>query len=178
MRRASTIVAATAAGVLAWHAGADSAERAQPAATAARAAKPAKAALWASVNKCDTKAFPDTVGIRGSMPGLGKRRTIASMRFRVQFKRTSDGAWLDAGPDATSGWKRLGPVNRAVLESGQDFTFEPPKGGKHVLRGIVDFRWSRGGEVVRQRSRVTTGGHPSSAGGDPKGYSAAGCTIR
>lgn len=179
--RVLTLLTAAVAGVLAWHAGANSAERADvQVATAASAVKQAGGAskgLWASINKCDTSAFPDTVGVRGSMPGLGKRKSIASMRFKVQFKRPSDGAWLDAGPDARSGWKRLGAVTSAVLESGQDFTFEPPANGKHVLRGVVDYRWSRGGTVVRQRTRVTEAGHPSSAGGDPKGFSAAICSI-
>lgn len=179
--RLLTLVVAALAGVLAWHAGADSAERgAVQTASSAAAKAPGKRAkgLWASINKCDTKAFPDTVGVRGSMPGLGaKRPTMASMRFKVQFKRPSDGVWLNAGPDATSDWKRLGTVTRAVVESGQDFTFEPPATGEHVLRGVVEFRWSRGGAIVRTKRRVTTAGHPASAGGDPKGFSAATCAI-
>ncbi len=177
--RVLTLLTAAVAGVLAWHAGAHSAERAdvQAATAASTRAAGATKGLWASINKCDTSDFPDTVGVRGSMPGLGKRRTIASMRFKVQFKRPSDGAWLDAGPDARSGWKRLGAVTGAVLESGQDFTFEPPASGSHVLRGVVDYRWSRKGTVVRERTRITAAGHRSSAGADPGSFSAATCVI-
>jgi hypothetical protein len=150
-----------------------------PAADAAKRKPVSGPGLWASVNKCDTSAAPDTIGLRGSMPGLGKRRTVAAMRFRVQFRRPSDGRWADAGADATSTWKTLGPVTDAVLESGQDFRFQPPAGGgKHVLRGVIQYRWSRKGKVVRRAVRITEAGHPSSAGGDPAGYSAGTCTIR
>ena len=42
----------------------------------AGARRPAPAHLWATVNVCDTRARPDTIGIRGSMPGLRRPATL------------------------------------------------------------------------------------------------------
>jgi hypothetical protein len=132
--------------------------------------------LWATINVCDTVAHPDTIGIRGSMPGLPRRATMW-MRFRVQYLSKSDGRWHDVADSADSGWKRVGRLKRRVVESGQNFTFLPPTdGGAHRLRGKVSFRWVTAKRVVR-RHRITTAGHRTTAGADPVGYSAAVCDI-
>ncbi len=174
VRPLPTLISAAAA-VLAMGVGADS----QP--LSAHAARTAAGSpdLWATINKCDTADFPDTIGIRGSMPGLGKRRTtVAAMRFKVQYRRP-DGSWRPVGAGGSSGWKTLGRIRNRVLESGQDFTFKPPRGGRaHRLRGVVEFRWTRRGRVVRRQVRLTRRGHVSSAGADPRGFSAGRCSIR
>lgn len=134
--------------------------------------------LWATINVCDTADHPNTIGIRGSMPGLGDRRSRLKMRFQVQYKARTDGRWHDADESADSGWKRVGRTRRQVIESGQNFTFEPPTdGGSHLLRGSVRFKWLRKGKVAARQRRVTEAGHESTAGADPKGYSAAECEI-
>jgi hypothetical protein len=136
--------------------------------------------LWATINVCDRPTEPhiNTIGIRGSMPGLGSRPSTLKMRFQVQFKSKTDGDWHDAGDDSDSGWQRVGRTVRQVIESGQNFTYDPPTdGGSHLLRGQVRFRWYRHHHVVARQTRYTEAGHRSTAGSDPKGYSAAQCEI-
>ncbi len=134
--------------------------------------------LWATINVCDTAKHPNTVGVRGSMPGLGNRRSHLALRITVQYKSKTDGKWHNGGAGADSGWKPIGSTLRQVIESGQDFTFKPPTdGGSHLLRGSVRFRWSRSGKVITMRRRVTEAGHKTTAGADPKGYSATQCEI-
>jgi hypothetical protein len=132
--------------------------------------------LWATINVCDTPKYPDTIGIRGSMPGLGHRTSKLQMRFRVQYR--VDGKWRFAKRNADSGWQTAGRTVRQVVESGQNFTFLPPTdGGAHELRGLVRFRWVRGGETRVYQQRFTEPGHKSTAGADPKNYSAGLCEI-
>jgi hypothetical protein len=134
--------------------------------------------LWATINVCDSAARPDTIGIRGSMPGLPRTATMW-MRFKVQYLgTTTDGKWHAVADNADSEWKRVGRLKRQVVEAGQDFEFEPPAaGGAHRLRGSVLFKWTRHGHVVLKVHEVTEAGHRSTAGADPEGYSAAVCDI-
>lgn len=134
--------------------------------------------LWATINVCDTPKHPNTIGVRGSMPGLGNRRSRLALRIVVQYKNKQDGTWRAGGAGADSGWKRIGSTLRQVIESGQNFTFKPPTdGGSHLLRGEVRFRWTRKGKVVARQRRITQAGHKTTAGADPKRYSAAQCEI-
>ena len=128
--------------------------------------------LWATVNVCDTAAHPDEVGIRASMPG-GKRGTRLLMRFRVQYRDLSTGRWR-AVRDADSGWRKAGK-GRPTRESG--WSFEVAGEGTRILRGVVTYRWTRKGHVVRHAKRVTAGGHRSTHGADPADFSAATCRI-
>lgn len=138
-------------------------------------------ALWATINVCDTEEKKNTIGIRGSMPGLGDRPAKLQMRFQVQYQAAADGMWhnSDQTADSDSGWRTVGRrVKTKVIESGWNFTFKPPTdGGAHVLRGSVRFKWLRKGKVVQRSRRFTEGGHLSTAGADPEGYSAAICRI-
>ncbi len=141
----------------------------------ALAAAPARADdadLWATVNVCDTAAHPQEIGIRASMPG-GRPKTRLLMRFRVQYRDPSDGRWR-AVRDADSGWRRAGS-GRKTRESG--YSFEVAGEGTRVLRGVVTYKWSRGGHVVRKARRITERGHRSTAGADPADFSAATCEI-
>ena len=64
----------------------------------------------------------------------------------------------------------------AVAESGWTFSFDKPD--KPVtLRGVVRFRWRKGDALPRTAEVATEGGHRSSAGSDPVGYSAATCGL-
>jgi hypothetical protein len=59
------------------------------------------------------------------------------------------------------------------------FRYQAPKAGAPLLlRGRVDFEWRIGSKVVRRARAITAGGHKSAAGSDPKGYSAATCTLK
>jgi hypothetical protein len=142
-----------------------------PAAAAAQGSRD----LWATVNVCDTAGKPNTLGVRGSMPGL-KHRTTLRMRFRVQYL-APDGRWLIVRRNADSGWQKVGTRRGGRVESGSNFTFAPPKSGDIVLRGVVYFQWRRGGRVEQRARKVTEGGHVTTVGADPPGFSAGTCRI-
>ena len=170
---AATVMVATAAGTPA------------PTAQLAAKSKPKPTDLstsnevWATINVCDTADSPNTIGIRGSMPGLGHKPSRLQMRFQVQYKARTTGEWTNAGDSADSGWQTVGRTIRQVVESGQNFTFSPPTdGGFHNLRGAVRFRWQREGGTRAYQRRFTEAGHRSTAGADPKSYSAGFCEIR
>jgi hypothetical protein len=130
------------------------------------------AALWATVNVCDTATHPDMIGIRASMPGT-PAGAHAAMRFRVQY-RTPDGWKAVAGTD--SGWRAVGTARGRRIESGWSFTFATPV-QPVTLRGAVRFRWRRHGRTMRRAHATTTARHPSRTGADPPDYSAATCAL-
>jgi hypothetical protein len=133
--------------------------------------------LWATVNVCDTAAHPDQIGIRGSMPGLGRRAALY-MRFQVHYLAKADGKWHTIEEKADSGFVKLGVASKRVLESGWTFKFlPPPDGGAHTMRGAVTFVWRVKGHIVKKRREVTEAGHRSTKGADPPGFSAAICQI-
>ena len=133
--------------------------------------------LWATVNICDTQRHPDTIGIRASMPGTGRRRQRMFMRFRVQFFQPSSGRWRTIRRGGDSGWVAVGSARFAARQAGRSFELTP-RGPSVRLRGLVLFQWRDRGRVVRRARRLTTRGHRSSSGADPPGYSAADCVIR
>jgi hypothetical protein len=131
---------------------------------------------WATVNVCDTAGHPDGVGVRGWMPGA-RRMPRLQMRIRIQFRRK--GAWV-AVKGADSGWIDAGGAGQRAGEAGRTFTVTPPRAGRaFILRGVVLFRWRDAeGRVRRGARRATRGGHPGTAGADPRDFSAATCTVR
>jgi hypothetical protein len=132
--------------------------------------------LWATVNVCDSPAQPDRIGIRGSMPGIG-RRAAMWMRFRVQYVAKEDGRWHDVDKGADSGHVKVGVSKTRVVEAGHTFKFLPPvDGGAHMLRGVVTFTWRVRGHVIKKITEFTEAGHRSTTA-DPPGYSAAICRI-
>jgi hypothetical protein len=148
---------------------------AAPAAASARAP-------WATVNVCDTASNPDTIGIRGSMPGLiGAHPPAAEMfmRFQLQYER-DDGSWRPLSSGGDSGFIDAGRAKtRSSRQAGHSFRVSPPRAGNvYTLRGLVTFEWrGKDGAVVRRARRRTTAGHRSTAGADPTGFSAGECTI-
>ena len=143
-------------------------------ASAASAAKPPKP--WATVNVCDTAKHPHAIGVRASVPGRKGQRAL--VQFRVQWKDPADGLWHNVVVDGGESRKvSLGRFT-GVTQTGWIFRFEPPASGPgQLLRGVVRFEWRRGGRVVDSLSRSTSAGHRSTAGSDPKGYSAATCRL-
>lgn len=133
--------------------------------------------LWATVNVCDTQDQPDTVGLRGSMPGSRDRREVMYMRFQVQYFSATDGRWHRIRKGGDSGFVRVGRASFRARQSGRSFRFAPRNGGSVLLRGVVTFEWRKSGEVVRRARKRTTAGHRSTAGADPRTYSASNCTI-
>jgi hypothetical protein len=148
-------------------------------ALAVPAAAAAARSPWATVNVCDTASNPDTIGIRGSMPGAVAPASELFMRFQVQYQR-SDGSWRLLSTGGDSGFIDVGRAKtRASRQAGHSFRLSPPQPGSvYTLRGFVTFEWrAKDGSVVRRARRRTTAGHRSTAGADPAGFSAAECVI-
>lgn len=134
--------------------------------------------LWATVDVCNAPDQPDTIGIRGSMPGDGDPQDEMYMRFQVQYLQITTHTWTDLSEGGESTWMKLGRAS-AVRQSGQTFQFTPNPGetASFMLRGLVAFQWRLGQKVVHSTSRVTTAGHKSLAGADPAGFSSSSCPI-
>jgi hypothetical protein len=146
----------------------------------AAAAKPVKN-LWATVNVCDTKKSPNDLGVRARAPGDGSRGQIY-MRFFAQYQ--VNGKWKQV-TGARSGWVRAGTSRHRAQEIGYTFQFSKPKAGtSYMTRGLVQFQWrdprKRHGKVrlvvVKRVQRYTAAGHPTTES-EPRGFSAAHCTI-
>jgi hypothetical protein len=135
--------------------------------------------LWATVNVCDTVGHPDSIGIRGSMPGSGDKAETMFMRFQVQYFTPADQLWHNLGSEADSGFVEVGSARTRARQYGVTFTITPPQTGKapYLLRGAVTFEWREAGTVVRRARKRTAASHPNTAGADPTGYSAATCSI-
>ncbi len=132
---------------------------------------------WATVNVCDTAARPDVIGIRGSIPGIGRPADLG-VRLRVQYRDPATRVWRFVARGADSGPLELGRSRAGRLEAGYDFRLRPPEGtGTVLLRGHVTFTWRRGRRLLREVARVTEGGHPGTRGADPPEHSAAACRI-
>jgi hypothetical protein len=131
--------------------------------------------LWATVDACNPPDKRGMIGIRGSMPGTGLKDERMFMRFRMQYE--SDGVWHYIGASADTGFRSVGAATFKARQSGFYFTIPPVAGTSYILRGIVNFEWRRGGTVELRAQEVTTAGHISVAGADPKGYSAAACKL-
>lgn len=135
--------------------------------------------LWATIDVCNTKTQPRTVGVRGSMPGSGVGAERMFMRFRVQYHVTGPEQWAYVGAAADSGFVPVGSGVYKARQAGRSFRIAPAAtaGTTYVLRGVVDFEWRRGTRAVRHARKATTAGHVSLAGSDPPGYSAAACSL-
>ena len=129
--------------------------------------------LWATVNVCDTAKHPNEVGVRASMPGT-PRRASRRIRFRIQYRAGDRWRYVDG---ADSGWEKLSRSRGRPVEAGWSFEFPPPDSGPITFRGVVRYRWLRGGHVVDHELQITTARHRSTTGSDPEGYSAATCSI-
>ena len=140
---------------------------------AAPSAGAAEPDLWATVNVCDTTAHPDEIGIRSSMPARAAGAGMY-MRFRVQYRDAAQRRWRHVS-GADSGWRRVGRGRGRAIESG--WSFQVAGGGTQLLRGVAHFQWRRNARVVARARQVTTGGHHSTAGADPRDFSAATCRI-
>ena len=152
---------------------------AAPAALAKKSSLISSPLLWATVNVCDTAQNPDTIGIRGSIPGSGRSGEQMYLRFRVQYYSRSENLWHNVTRGADSGWVAVGSARFRVRQAGWSFRFVPPSDGtSHFLRGVVAFEWRRGDKVVNHAQERTTPRHRSATGADPPGFSAGNCEIK
>jgi hypothetical protein len=133
--------------------------------------------LWATVDVCNPADAPNTVGIRGSMPGDGHGQDTMYMGFQLQYLEVKSKAWVNLAHGADSGFIPVGAAKTA-RQGGSSFQLGGAKGATgYTLRGVVTFQWHREGKIIHQVTRTTTAGHQSVAGADPAGYSAAECVI-
>jgi hypothetical protein len=133
--------------------------------------------LWATVNVWDTSVHDNMMGVRASMPGDGQR-TKMYMRFIAQYYDRSKQLWSEVKGSGVSQWIYAGSGVYASRQAGYTFAFDPPANGKtFVLRGAVDFKWTKGRRIVRSAHVMTKGGHPGTKGADPTTYSASLCEI-
>jgi hypothetical protein len=130
--------------------------------------------LWATVDVCNSASQPDTIGVRGSMPGTGDASERMFMRFSVEYRR--HGVWRKIG-GGTSALVAVGSADAQVRQAGQSFTIAPTRSHGYLLRGVVTFVWRLDGRIVTRTFRSTTAGHDASAGADPPGYTAGLCSI-
>jgi hypothetical protein len=133
--------------------------------------------LWSTIDVCSPTDQPDTVGIRGSMPGDGHPHDTLYMSFRLQY---------ESGSGNNTSWSALSGAASAFVsvggggdtrQAGRSFTLVPVPGRHSTLRGVVTFEWRRGSKVMRSTERTTTSPHKSQTGADPPSYTAASCTI-
>jgi hypothetical protein len=127
--------------------------------------------LWSTVNICNTKHHPDTIGIRGQMPSLSFR---SSLFMQVQVTYWNYKAKKFEPDPGVQQWVSLGDPANEIVQGGALFKFKPPA----VLAGTVTFEWKLHGKVVGSEQRATGGGHKNAKFGDPPGYSSNDCTLK
>ena len=132
--------------------------------------------LWATINVCNTPSHPDTVGIRGSMPGTGDSHERMFMRFAIEY-RSATFRWHYLHAAGQSNFVAVGNASSLARQAGQDFVIAPSGSGRSVLRGVVVFEWRLHGRAVATSVRATRAGHTAAAGADPPFFSAATCKI-
>ncbi len=132
--------------------------------------------LWATIDVCNPSDQPDTVGVRGSMPGDDHSKDQMYMSFRLQYMNATTKQWVDLSK-TTPSFVAVGAAKTA-RQGGSSFELKPVTGNAgFTMRGVVSFQWRRGATVEYTVSRPTTAGHQSLTGADPAGFTAATCEI-
>jgi hypothetical protein len=101
---AATSLAALAALMLGPTLAASASSRKVRAAPVARHSLLQSRLLWATIDVCSPSDQPDTLGIRGSMPGYGRAHDTMYMSFHLQYLNAATNSWTDLGGGATSGF--------------------------------------------------------------------------
>jgi hypothetical protein len=127
--------------------------------------------LWATVNICNSKAQPHTIGIRGQMPTLGFPAWL-SMKITLNYYSTKEKQFI---PVTTNGTHlvRLGRSSTRLQQGGWSWTIDQGA----LLNADVQFFWRREGVLLGQKTLTTTAGHPNADGGSPPHYSAKECQL-
>lgn len=127
--------------------------------------------LWATVNICNTKSYPGTVGVRGQMPSLGFAAWL-SMNIQLNYYSTAEKQFV-ALPSGGAHKTRLGRSSTKLQQGGATWTFNRPV----LLDATIKFVWKREGKLLGQTTQTTAAGHPSAQYGSPAHYSAKQCRI-
>jgi hypothetical protein len=126
--------------------------------------------LWATVNICNTRRHPDTIGIRAQMPALGFATTM-EMVVTLGYYTTKTASFKPLATSSTS--LKLGQASTGYHQDGVTFTIKPPA----MLNATVQFTWSIGSKVLGTTTRTTVSGRKGVQQGDPPGYSSDICRI-
>jgi hypothetical protein len=127
--------------------------------------------LWATVNICNSKHFPNVIGIRGQMPTLGFPARLW-MQFQVEYWSLRAKRFRPVA--GTLQWVSLGLAKTGLHQGGIRVHFAPHAGR---LRGRVRFEWRLGGKAIGDATHTTTRGHSDADFGDPPHFSAWHCVI-
>jgi hypothetical protein len=139
-------------------------------ATAIRNAERSRS-LWATINICDTKRYPHTLGVRGQMSDLGFPAWL-SMRIQVSYYSASQHKFI---PIKDTTLVRLGRSSRGLQQGGTRLVFTPHTG---LLNAHITFMWKRSGKLLGQTVRRSTAGHRDADFGSPPHFSAKDCQIK
>ncbi len=129
-------------------------------------------ALWATINICNTRRYPRTVGIRGQMPTLGFSSSLYMDIQSEYWSSSTKGFVPDPGVAKLVG---LGRAASGLRQDGASFQFMRHAG---LLSGTIAFEWKRGGRLLGRTTRRATAGHRDADMGNPPHFSAAQCRIR
>ena len=130
--------------------------------------------LWATVNICEPEPqHGGLIGVRGEMPALGFGASL-SMTIQLNQYLPREKRYVAVKAATASRTVTIGRQTRGVHQSGAEFPYATDTG---MLDATVTFTWTRGGRVLDQVTRTTTGGHPSAAFGVPPHTSTASCQL-
>ncbi len=135
--------------------------------------------LWATIDVCSPSDQPNTVGVRGSMPGDGHPKDAMYMRFQLQYLEgeAKTDTWIDLAHGGDSGFIAVG-TGKTPRQGGTSFQLMPVTGKPaYTIRGLVTFQWRHGARILHEVTRTTSAAHKSVADADPAGYSAAQCML-
>ena len=112
---------------------------------------------------------PDTIGIRGSMPGLGDRGAPLWMRFQVQYlaKRGRQVAQRRRQRRLRAGRRSAGTRSRWSSPARTSRSAADRRRRAQAARRRSCFKWVRARQGRRAGARVTEAGHRSTAGRRP-----------
>jgi hypothetical protein len=127
--------------------------------------------LWATVNICNTGRYPNVIGIRAQMPGLGFASQL-DMAISVDYWSRSAKTFEPLLAATRS--IVIGQMQSGVHQAGYTFRFSPHTG---LLRGSVTFEWRLKHAVLARVTHKTSRGHADADFGDPRGHSAGTCVI-
>ena len=137
----------------------------------------ASANLWATIDACSPADQTDVIGVRASMPVVGAPGVVMYMRFSLEYEGATATKWVPVfGATSLPPFVDVGAETSGVVQSGSSFTVQPAPTAT-LLRGVVDFQWRRGTTVLLSARLDTSSGHPTTVDSDPRGFSAATCTI-
>ncbi len=125
--------------------------------------------LWTTINICNTKRHPLTLGIRGQMPALGFA-SVLDMKIHALYWSRGKFVVVPKVQQVID----LGSQTGGLHQGGVSLRFAP---GAGRLSGRITFQWKLAGKVIAQATRTAAAGHPSADYGDPTHHTSEQCLI-